>query len=212
MKLNCLICSSNKLIELSSKKTPKKYHKCSECSFVFLDPSQRVCGEDEKKRYLTHENDINDPAYQRFVMPLKDCVLKECPPPARGLDFGSGSAPVLAHLLEKSGYEMDVYDPYFSPQFVMSLEKYDFIVACEVIEHLYDPLMEFKQLRSWLNATGTLVIKTHFLEDQDIHDWYYSKDPTHVCFYNKPNLEVLAKLCGFSSLKVFDSRMAMLKI
>lgn len=207
-KLPCLICEAETLAKGSENSAVRTFFYCSNCHFVFSDPSLRLSEEAERARYLTHENNVNDESYQNFVQPLVDQVMSHFPivEDRIGLDFGSGTGPVLTYLLRNQGYRIETYDPFFSPEIVMAQAKYDFIVTCEVVEHLFDPIETFKQLFSWLKPGGLLIAKTHLWEGQDFHQWYYSRDPTHVSFYSRPNLEFIRKLCGFATLEILDNR------
>ena len=51
------------------------------------------------------------------------------------LDFGSGPQPVFGKILEeKYGFNVDLYDYYFSPEKVYIGNKYDLITCTEVIK------------------------------------------------------------------------------
>lgn len=211
-ELGCLICEEKTLTSGPKNADGRIFYKCPRCHFIFRDPAHRLTEEAERARYLTHENNIHDKSYQSFVQPLADQVRRHFPISSDrlGLDFGSGTGPVLTHLLRNQGYQIETYDPFFSPEIVMSKAKYDFIVTCEVVEHLFDPLATFRQLLSWLKPGGRLIAKTHLWEGQDIYQWYYSRDPTHVSFFSPTNLEYLRKLCGFSLLEIVDNRVFIL--
>ena len=44
------------------------------------------------------------------------------------------------------------------------------------------------------NNNGTIGIMTNFHSEQDIFEnWYYTKDPTHVVFYNKKSISNYCK-------------------
>lgn len=209
--MECLICQNSNLENLG-KNNHRDFFKCSLCDFIFLDPKYRLNSESEKKRYLLHQNHIADLEYQKFVQPLVDVVKSQNPgPQAQGLDFGCGSAPVLAELLKQQGYpNIHVYDPYFFPELKLQADTYDFIVACEVVEHLYFPLAEFTQLFNYLKPKGFLVIKSHFWSGQNIQEWYYASDPTHVSIYNIKSLNQISTSIGFSSLQILNDRVAIL--
>jgi hypothetical protein len=174
-----------------------------------LEPSLRPPPAEEKQRYLQHNNDVEDPAYQKFVFPLVEAVRRRFPMPARGLDFGSGSGPVLSHLLRKEGHEIHQYDPYFCPHPEVFGLKYDFVVSCEVIEHLFDPRKEFETLAGLLKPGGMLGVMTLFWREEDVFDWYYARDPTHVGFFSDRNLKWLERHCGFREGRRESDRLAL---
>lgn len=188
------------------------YHQCGQCSAVFLDEACHVSREDEKKRYEKHNNDVNDPGYQKFVEPLVRKVQEKFTPEHKGLDYGSGPGPVVAMMLRNKGYSIELYDPYFRDDHAVLQKKYDFIVCCEVIEHFNRPAGEFERLRSLLRPGGAVVCMTDlYSQDTFFEKWYYRNDPTHVFFYHEKTLLWIKSKYGFSKLSI-DGRLAVFSI
>lgn len=185
------------------KDLPGPYGQCHGCRAVFLDPGARLSAEDEKTRYLLHQNNIHDPGYQEFVRPVVEEVEKNFQPARHeGLDFGCGTGPVITHLLRDKGYALECYDPFFMDHPRALQRQYDFIVCCEVIEHFHFPDREFTLLKSLLKPGGALICMTHVYSPEiDFGSWYYKNDPTHVIFYQSETLEWIRIAFGFSSLK-----------
>lgn len=175
--LPCGICHDDK----------KKYFLCKNCGFIFLDPEQIVSSEIEKKRYQLHNNSMENPEYlkmleafiSRNILPFKD-------PPSKLLDFGSGPEPVLASLLSKRGYSVDIYDKYFSANETYRNKKYDIITAVEVFEHLKNPVLWLKILLNCLDSKGFMIIQTNFLKNNTefFKNWWYKEDITHISFFS----------------------------
>lgn len=210
--LACILCSSNELQLLTRPGDVREYLLCSACDLLFLRPELRLGKEEEKKRYEQHNNQIDDPRYQKFVMPIVEVVKSRIPAPAVGLDFGSGTGPVLAYLLRQNDYNMFEYDSFFSPDISALKRQYDFIVSCEVVEHLFNPYLEFERLASLLNSGGVLVVQTLLRQkEDDIFNWFYSKDPTHVCFFSEKTLCWIESKLNFRSLEILSSRLIVLK-
>lgn len=180
------------------------YFKCPVCRGVFLSKEFYLAEEEEKKRYLEHNNDVNDPAYREFARPAADYITANFPPrTSEGLDFGAGTGPVVSRLLEEKGFSAAPYDPFFHPGRECLERKYDFIIASEVIEHFKNPHAEFKLLESLLKSPGALAVRTHLFEEGEVFEnWYYRKDPTHVFFYTVKTLEWIKKGFNFSGLEV----------
>lgn len=177
-----------------------------------MDPASRLSPDEEKARYLLHNNDIADPRYQEFVRPLFEEVGKHVPPAARGLDFGSGTGPVLAEMLTRAGYGIRLFDPYFEPDPEALRYTYDFIVASEVVEHLFHPLEDFTRLKRMLKAGGLLAVMTLFWEEGiDFASWYYRRDPTHVAFYSQATFRWIGSFCGFPKVWFPSNRIALLR-
>ena len=188
----CNICGSEavKSFLTSDQKT---YWSCSCCGGKFLDKDFLLKSNDEKERYLEHNNEIDDPEYRAFLaklaIPLKEKIL----PSSRGLDFGCGHGPALADMFKKDGFEVLLYDPFFYPDTKVLSQQYDFITCTETAEHFYDPWKEFNMLNNLLKPGGWLGIMTCFLTTDDMFEsWYYRRDPTHVTFYAEKTFQVIA--------------------
>ncbi len=53
-----------------------------------LDPLDYLSQEEEKERYKNHNNDVNDPRYQKFVSPIVEKVRDHYDTNHLGLDYG----------------------------------------------------------------------------------------------------------------------------
>ena len=188
----CNICGSD-AVESFQTSDQKIYWNCSHCGGKFLDKDFLLKSNDEKERYLEHNNEIDDPEYRAFLaklaIPLKEKIL----PSSRGLDFGCGHCPALADMFKKDGFEVLLYDPFFYPDTKVLSQQYDFITCTETAEHFYDPWKEFNMLNNLLKPGGWLGIMTCFLTTDDMFEsWYYRRDPTHVTFYAEKTFQVIA--------------------
>lgn len=209
--LACPLCEAPKTVPFCVDKLGDHYARCSVCDFRFLHPRYRLSEFEEKKRYLEHNNDVNDPRYQEFMRPLVHQIQLRFPVAAYGLDFGAGTGPVLKQELEKRGYRMAIYDPFFWPDPEPLTESYDFICATEVAEHLFEPGKEFRRLRTLLRPGGALAIMTLFVTpDIDFANWYYRRDPTHVGFFSARSLYWLKDNLGFAECKIIGERIVVL--
>lgn len=188
----------------------KAYLLCGQCHGVMMHPDHYLSPTLELNRYETHNNDIHDPGYRRFVTPLKDAVQQDFTPDAQGLDYGAGPGPALSTMLREEGYAMTLYDPFFWKDDTALARTYDFIVCCEVMEHFHHPKAEFQHLRRLLKPGGKLYLKTDFIsESTDFATWYYKDDATHVFFYSRNSLEWISKHLDFPHLKI-EGRVAIL--
>jgi 2-polyprenyl-3-methyl-5-hydroxy-6-metoxy-1,4-benzoquinol methylase len=161
----------------------------------------------EKSVYQQHQNDVNDKAYQKFVSPITNRVIDDLSTTSKGLDFGAGTGPVLAKVLNDNGFEMDIYDPYFHNHPKLLEKRYDFIASCEVIEHFYNPYKEFKLFKKLLNPHAKIYLMTEiYTQEIDFTSWYYKNDPTHVFFYTKKTFEWIKNEFDFNSV-VVDERL-----
>lgn len=192
--MNCPLCNSPKHL-LFYKDKLNTFYRCGECVGLFRPKENIPDPIAEKARYLTHNNDVNDPGYRNFVRPLVDHISANFKAEeSMGLDFGSGPGPVIAVMLKELGYSVNLYDPYFHPNKKVLENSYDYIVCCEVMEHFKDPAKEFGKLKKLLKPGGQLICKTDlFHKEIDFEKWYYKNDPTHVFIYSPETLRWIAK-------------------
>ncbi len=190
----CIVCKNQRAKEYKNIEQ-KRYWKCSYCEAIFLDKKFYLSSNDEYKHYLTHNNDLNDPRYKKFLSHLTLPLIERIKLNSIGLDYGCGPGPALSLMLREKGYKMFNYDPFFHPAKRNLLKKYDFISCTETVEHFHNPFGEFTRFNELLNNNGIIGIMTNFHSKQNIFEnWYYIKDPTHVVFYNKKTFRIIAKI------------------
>ena len=204
--LNCPICRNQE-----SAPYHPGYRICPTCEAVFLLPHLLPDPDEERERYLLHENDPDDPGYRDFLSRLAKPLLERLPPGQEGLDYGCGPGPALARMLEEAGHRVRLYDPFFYPDRSVLDRTYDFISCTETAEHFHDPAGEFARLDRLLNPGGWLGVMTTFRpDDRDFPSWYYRRDPTHVVFYREATFRRLAERfdwhCEFPVPDIFIGR------
>lgn len=186
-----------------------EFFKCNNCSSIFKSSNSYPKWESEKARYETHNNDVYDIRYQHFVSPITNAVKKHFENTSLGLDYGCGTGPVAAHVLEKQGYNIILYDPFFYPDKSYRSHVYDYIICCEVMEHFFDPYKEFQKLKSLLKPNSKLYCKTKMIADdvqvEDFKSWFYKDDPTHVFFYTSKSLDMICRLSNFKTVSFDDN-------
>jgi SAM-dependent methyltransferase len=159
----------------------------------------------EKKVYDTHHNDVNDPRYQAFVSPVTSYILSHFNKNHKGLDFGSGPGPVIAEILRQNDFQINLYDPYYHNNLTNLEMQYDYIIACEVIEHFNHPSQVFNQLSNLIRPNGSWVFFTWLYDESiDFNHWHYKNDETHVIFYTKKTLNFIKKAYHFDDLYIQD--------
>lgn len=196
--LPCPLCFAASQPFFSDKN--RDYNICGICALVFVPLKQQLPPQEEKKRYLEHNNDPDDVRYQDFLWPVAREVLQDHAAPAYGLDFGCGTGSPLAGMLEKHCLNMDVYDPFFAPDGKVFEKKYDFITCTEVVEHMSAPGKDIPKIWNMLRTGGGLYIKTQFrIPDHVFASWAYTRDNTHIAFYTEETMKWLA---GFLSADI----------
>ncbi|MEX1113366.1 MAG: class I SAM-dependent methyltransferase [Patescibacteria group bacterium] len=176
------------------------YFACPVCDLIYLTPSRRLSAADERARYGLHNNDRGDPDYVLFLRRLADPLVERLRPGARGLDFGCGPTPVLSEMLTAAGFPCAAYDPFFAPDEALLDSRYDFITCSEVVEHAHDPASMFATLQRMLAPGGILGVMTMFHPGEDAFaDWWYRRDPTHVCFYDEATMRWIGERHGWKT-------------
>jgi hypothetical protein len=135
------------------------------------------------------------------VYPITSAILRDFTKNHKGLDFGAGTGPVISKILIDNDFLIRQYDPFFHNNHNLLEEKYDYIAACEVIEHFNDPKKEFSLLKKILLQNGKLYCMTNiYNESIDFHTWDYKNDMTHVFIYHNKTVHWIKEECGFSNV------------
>ncbi len=130
-------------------------------------------------------------------------TLKYLSPQSCGLDFGSGKSQAMAKQFRRQGHDCQCYDVFYYPDPTLLRRQYDFIVASEVIEHLYEPKTVFEQWLSLLKPNAILAIMTGFRpEDKPFAEWWYKNDPTHVALFSEKTFAFLQRRYGLKCLSL----------
>ncbi len=208
--MTCPLCENRRTNRFARDQT-RVYFRCETCGLIFVPESDHLSADQEKARYNTHRNNPEDKGYTTFLSTLFLPMMERLTPGARGLDFGSGPGPTLSGMFEDAGFPMKIYDPYFANDPRVFQQKFDFVSASEVAEHLYHPGREFHRLFRLLNPGGILGIMTGMVPcDSDFMDWYYKNDPTHVCFYSEQTFQWLVSQWT-ASIEVFTDKIVIIR-
>jgi SAM-dependent methyltransferase len=73
-------------------------------------------------------------------------------------------------------------------------EKFDIVVACEVVEHFTKPRQEFSRLFSYLNKNGILIVSTNIRQDSRLGGSAYPFLAGHTSYYSGNSLIHLAAM------------------
>ena len=194
--MKCRLCkSSDCSFFISDKK--RDYIICNTCKLIFVPDKDFVSKCKEKERYSLHDNAIDDREYMEYLqgfakelerIPLSDPDI---------LDFGCGREAALTFILQEKGCKCRGYDPLYNRGLDISEKKYDIAILCEVIEHLKDIQKELELVMKILSSKGYSLIRTElYHQKENFHDWWYTKDLTHVNFLSLYTMEKLAVLMG----------------
>lgn len=216
----CKICGHG-VKAVYDRQFKKNYYLCNHCRFLFMDESKIPTAEREKAEYLTHQNTLDNDGYVNMLRTFtRKAIIPFQKKPDRGgtlkaLDFGSGPGDcVLSHILrEELGYDVDIYDVFFSPGKVYTDKTYDLITCTEVSEHLQNPLDTLTLLKNLLKPGGILALTTLFHPidkenpggEEMFQQWWYRRDVTHIGFFRPETFRFIARLLEMEIL-VMDER------
>lgn len=195
-KQNCPLCFS--LSNFFQEGEKREYFLCPSCAMIFVPEDYFLSREEETKRYLEHENSIENEGYVAMFENAIGHIKNSCSKIHSTLDYGCGYEPVLKRLLEIHGYKTNIYDENFFPE--LNLQKnYDLIISTETFEHFKYPGKEVDRMMSLLTSTGYLAVMTQFYSYKNkttskklFKEWYYKRDPTHIVFYSDQTFEWMA--------------------
>jgi hypothetical protein len=188
----CPLCESTTVYKVWEDGR-RDYLFCPRCKLIFVPEVQFLPSWEEKRRYDMHVNSPEDEGYRRFLRRLFDPMDRMLPPGSRGLDFGSGPGPTLSVMFEEAGHFMVTYDRFYSPDPCVFGDRYDFITATEVLEHVHRSGEELHRLWDCLKPGGWLGVMTKLVIGLErFSHWHYKEDPTHVRFFSRAAVRWIA--------------------
>ena len=177
-----------------------RFFRCLTCDLIVKDPAIRPSAEQARRHYEKHNNDPHEPGYRAHLLRLLAPTTERLAPGARGLDFGCGPSLSLELLAREAGFDCSSFDPTFQAhRELLRPDSYDFVMCSEVIEHFEKPADEFRLLRQLLKPEGILGVMTQH-PPESFPDWWYQRDPTHVCFYSEATFGHIARIFGLTLL------------
>ncbi|HYQ72781.1 MAG TPA: class I SAM-dependent methyltransferase [Gammaproteobacteria bacterium] len=120
------------------------------------------------------------------------------------LELDSEAIKLLSPFCEKV-YQANLNDPDW-PQMLSAEDRFDVVVAADVLEHLYDPWTTLGLMKRFLNENGCLVISLPHVghssiaacllqEDFNYRDWGLL-DRTNIRFFGIRNIQALFENAG----------------
>lgn len=160
---------------------------------------------------MQHNNSLANAGYVQMLMQPIRALERHGTEVHRVLDYGCGPSPVLVELLTQAGYESVGYDPFFFNRADLS-RPFDAVVSVETFEHFQDARRELTRITGLIRPGGYLAIATRFHQGpESMHDWWYTRDATHVSFYSDRTLDWM---CGEFEMEVLErdsERLALLR-
>ncbi len=148
----------------------------------------------------------------------------------RVLEIGAGPGSITKHLIRKNGcdvvaveieptaieklkkicqnvYQLDLNDSSWADK-LSGEEKFDVVIAADVLEHTYNPLQTLKSMKSLLREGGEIILSLPHVghnaiiacimnEDFEYRDWGLL-DRTHIRFFGIKNINHIHDKAGLS--------------
>lgn len=133
--------------------------------------------------------------------------------PLKAVDWGCGPTPLCAELLRARGVDAVAWDPCFRPEELPAPGSADLVLCVEVAEHFLDPIADFRAFALRLKPGGRALLHTHLAPEEDgaFLRWWYIEDPTHVSFYSKQSLELLAEHAALERPRTEEGKFCLLR-
>jgi hypothetical protein len=121
--------------------------------------------------------------------------------PLRVMVFGAGRSLDYQHIARLRGVERvvmsDVVDLRGEADFINitkgTSERFDLIIACEVVEHFTDPRAEFPRLFDLLTKRGLLVCSTNIYDGKSVAKQSYLYLRGHTSYYSPRAIAEIAR-------------------
>lgn len=198
--MTCKICSGS-VYECGKVVVRRKYHAsllaCTYCKYVCMDPVTWL--DDAYSRVI----DTSDTGYVARNMATAGFVSalfsRLHASDAYYCDYGAGYG-MLVRMMRDRGFKFHYYDKYcdnlFAPYCEASVDlfgTYEAVVACEVFEHVLNPVEELDHM---LQYGKVVVFSTETVPDDTskLQSWSYLGlgHGQHVSFYSEMSLAALA--------------------
>jgi hypothetical protein len=182
----CPLCSDSHTRDVAVVVSKRRFLRCATCNFLWVPQEEHISEEEERERYLRHNNSPEDDGYRAFLSRMCSPMITFLSAGARGLDFGSGPNSVLSKMLTLAGFQIDTYDPVFGP-YTIKRERYDFVTSTEVVEHFREPRKDLDRMCKLVSTGGYLGIMTQEVPEDplELEHWFYFRDSTHVSFFSE---------------------------
>lgn len=214
--MNCQICDGIMIKKFSipfkySLNGIVDYFQCSDCEYVKAPLFDKWTKEDWLQIYNDKYHLIDTGAK---IRQYKYANIFKKYNFVYHLDFGSGEG-LVSKILNESGKISYAYDPFYNKELNFSNIKFDFISAIEVLEHLTDPNLLFKNINDLTCLNCKLIATTKLISNFSMpmqKFWYVNPYAGHICFYSDKSLKLLAEKHGWNKIITNDDDHFFVKI
>lgn len=200
----CLVCGSRRthIQTVERKKRTYDVRICHHCQYVsnFTNTVDYTAFESVESFRLTPRVGTAEHQGREFHMAAMGADILQ----RSGLKvmvFGAGRSLDYQHIAKLPAVDRvvmsDVVDLGVDADFINitkgTSERFDLIIACEVVEHFTDPRAEFPRLFKLLTRKGLLVCSTNIYDGKNVanHTYLYSRG--HVSYYSPQAIRKIAR-------------------
>jgi hypothetical protein len=199
LKIKCRLCEHPCSVQFSKKILNKYeivYYECMHCQSLQTEEPfwlNEAYGEDAEKydtgkASRTLENFFNLPSLFNLLK-----IDTEEP----SVDWGGGGG-LLTRLLRDVGYNFYSYDLHLKSEFAQGFQwkkqisKVQVVTAFEVVEHFFDPTIEWKKI---FELNPDFVICSTEIYRKQREEWFYLSplNGQHIFFYSEIALAIIAQ-------------------
>jgi len=176
-----------------------RYFRCVECGFMQTEEPFWL---EEAYSSAIAKQDVGVMLRNLMNRQLTTALLNVLYPGVRRcVDFGGGHG-IFVRLMRDRGFDFSLADLYATNDYARGFEyergqKYDFLTAFEVLEHLQDPIAD---LTAMMTLSENVFVSTLLVPQPapKLPDWWYYLPSTgqHVAFYTPKSLQAVARRFG----------------
>ncbi|MBC7631406.1 methyltransferase domain-containing protein [Aeromicrobium sp.] len=203
----CLVCGSGRthVTTVSRKRRTYEIRACEACGYLSnFENTVDYTAFDSVNNFklTTRVGTANHKGREYFMAEMGVDILQR--DHLQVMVFGAGRSLDYQHIGMLSQVERvvmsDVVELTSEADFINILEgteeRFDLIIACEVVEHFADPVTEFQRLFDLLTPEGLLVCSTNIYDGGNFakHTYLYLRG--HLSYYSEAAIGVLARNGG----------------
>jgi SAM-dependent methyltransferase len=210
----CLVCGSAKtrVREIERPKRTYEIRVCQSCKYVsnFANTVDYTKFQSVERFALTPRvGTAERPGREYYMAVMGADILRRSS--LRVMVFGAGRSLDYQHIAKLPSVERvvmsDVVDLRGEADFINitkgTSQRFDLIIACEVVEHFTDPRTEFPRLFDLLTKDGLLVCSTNIRDGKKLETLNYLYLRGHTSYYSAKAIAEIAR----ANRMLFDFRL-----